>query len=641
MTVKTFDLKNCRIARENPRTSRSDADVAKMKASLLGIGLLHSLVGYQVDGIAHITGGGTRIEALRQAVADGSIKAGNALCNAIPVTLRPKEQAVDAALSSNLVVSTMTAADQFAAYSALHDGGEGVSIEEIAERYYTDTAQVRRILKLAALAKPIFEAFAGNMISLDAAKVYAGCDDHDRQLRAFKQAKGNARFAKQVLRESTYLATDAKAALVGLDAYTEAGGRVEHDLFDDKTVLLDGQIVDDLLQEAIAAKSQSYADDGWTDVRFTEDHWTTVDKLGGTMTPKFDPTKAEKARYDAARKKRDALRREHGWYYKDAPKKVKKTAEAQERIIARIEEKRTAFTPKQKKDGILVWSFNGDTIRESVNAKPKAVKAAPRELDASGKPKPKTGYSKSFKERVRRTSGHALMTHMTQNPSRLSRVIAVMALSGDLPGADYRGSPMGSMTYGHDLPALGELGSGYIPCRYDNGKSRDPKGDIAHLLSLDDAALDAEIAKAIGARFDYVMGHDDVKATYETLAVESGFQLEHCWMFDKEELEALSKAQLLVVFGETGGDPETVAKSKKADLVRLVAERVAGTDWTPDFVRTRDLAAPTPATAKTPKEPKAKDREAGNADAVVAEAVVEDPNAAQDVTPDAATGTDD
>ena len=40
MTVKTFDLNIVRVARENPRTSRSDEVISKMAASLLSLGLL-------------------------------------------------------------------------------------------------------------------------------------------------------------------------------------------------------------------------------------------------------------------------------------------------------------------------------------------------------------------------------------------------------------------------------------------------------------------------------------------------------------------------------------------------------------------------------------------------------------------------
>src|SRR5690606_38984555 len=93
-------------------------------------------------------------------------------------------------------------------------------------------------LRLATLAPLVFEALAASAITLDMAKAYGATSDQEIQARVFEQVS-SAYYApapdgiRRMVLSGTVRGSDPRARLVGRDAYIEAGGRIERELFDD------------------------------------------------------------------------------------------------------------------------------------------------------------------------------------------------------------------------------------------------------------------------------------------------------------------------------------------------------------------------------------------------------------------------
>lgn len=348
-----------------------------------------------------------------------------------------KKQAIDVSLTANLVTSAMTPADQYTAFHKLHHI-ENVPVAEIAKRYYVDSPTVNRILKLASLAKPIFEAFKKGGITLDVAKAYAGCGDADRQLTAFKTCGVNAtaHSVRLALRENTYLADSACVAFVTLDAYVEKGGVVEEDLFEEKTVLLNGEIIDKLMVSAIEAHTQSLMEQGWSQVTYydsRQEYYDASQKQGSRIWQTCKPNKKHQAKLDSLSKRIEKM-----GYYWDLNEKQRSTYKKLEAEYKALEQSVSSFSDEDMNKGICLWYFDESGAQYGTYALP-VQKSKP-----DTKPKEQRDYSESFEREVLAASGDALMEHLALNPNVVTTAMTIAALEcAQLPCVNFSMKPHG------------------------------------------------------------------------------------------------------------------------------------------------------------------------------------------------------
>lgn len=172
----------------------------------------------------------------------------------------------------------------------------------------------------------------------------------------------------------------------------------------------------------------------------------------------------------------------------------------------------------------------------------------------------------------------------------MSRVLAVLALRGILPGVQSEVKSAAKLHYGHAgaTPEDGpEFARDYI---WDAGQRRDRFTQaFAALIDLDDAALDAELARWLIDGLTLDVGSPDA-AAYSGVARLTGFDPSAGITPGAVELKALTRDQLIGVLSETGGslDAEDLAKAKKGELVKLAADATARANWVPDFIRVPD-----------------------------------------------------
>ena len=168
----------------------SDANVRRIKAGvsvedlaedIARRGLLQSLsVRPLVDsdgaetGKYTVTAGGRRLAALKHLVKQ------KRLAKNAPVPCIVKTDGVEE--EDSLAENTMEALhplDQFRAFKTLHD--QGLSIDDIAARFFVGAQVVRQRLKLAAASPKLLDLYVAEELSLEQLMAFCVTDDHARQ----------------------------------------------------------------------------------------------------------------------------------------------------------------------------------------------------------------------------------------------------------------------------------------------------------------------------------------------------------------------------------------------------------------------------------------------------------------------------
>lgn len=279
----TIPLNKLILSPRNVRKSNGDEDIESLADSIASKGLLQNLVVSETPGgkMFEVDAGGRRYRALMRLVERKALPRNWP----VPVIVIPLDDAIEASLAENLQKVAMNPADEVEAFAAIVEGyGEcdigGIvdradRIANCARRFGRTTRYVEQRLRLAALAPPILDALREGRITIECARAYAGHPDPKVQLKVFEgeEAKGDWGHKPNAVKDSLagkVFPMDHKAVrYIGLDAYVEAGGRVESDLFfgdEEREVLLDPSLVTKLAQAKAAAEAQAFAQaEGWLD----------------------------------------------------------------------------------------------------------------------------------------------------------------------------------------------------------------------------------------------------------------------------------------------------------------------------------------------------------------------------------------
>ena len=223
----------------------------------------------------HVIAGRRRLAALRLLEEENRLPA--TLRDAVPITV-PKSaiDVTEVSFSENEIRQHMSTADQIQAWGQLHANGH--SVEVIASRFGVANAHVKRLLRLAGVARPVLDAFRAETIDLDALKAFAVTDDQDRQLEVFNAVDPDhtwnlaGRVRKMITCDGDTMA-GRLARFVTIKTYREAGGAVLEDLFseDDRaTVLTDTVLLRKLADEKIAGIQSRLEGEGWLWVKQVE-----------------------------------------------------------------------------------------------------------------------------------------------------------------------------------------------------------------------------------------------------------------------------------------------------------------------------------------------------------------------------------
>lgn len=219
----------------NVRTNEADATATSaLERSIRARGLLLPLLVHPMRGNRKKWGvfaGGRRYRSIKALIERGELSADYPVH--VIVRDAPEGELVEMSTVENFR-RDLRLYEIYAAVVSAHRKGERV--EQIAEALGQEVVWVKRCLRLGTVAKPIFDAYAAETITLEEAQAYASTEDEVLQLLTFERVKAlptyerNAHTIRRLLKVG-----DAEAArmlrFVGEDAYRDAGGRFELDLF--------------------------------------------------------------------------------------------------------------------------------------------------------------------------------------------------------------------------------------------------------------------------------------------------------------------------------------------------------------------------------------------------------------------------
>ena len=371
-TIRDLPLSALRTSERNVRTvPGSDQALDELKASIAAHGLLENLVVRAAEGEGDtrydVIAGRRRLEALR-GLAEGAELHPDTL---IPCRIVDDDtDDTEISLAENDVRLAMHPVDQVAAFGRLAD--EGMPAATIARRFGISPRTVEQRLRLAGVHPEILAAARAGRFDLEHLAAFAATRDQGRQLELWSHIKDNdhvphAGWIRREVTADCHVAGSDRARFVGLDAYREAGGRIDHDLFSDEddagAILIDPEVLDRLAGDKLQQAADALAGEGW---KWTEAHlemeWNTLHKYGrlaGVPLGADERHRAELERIDArldeidtALKKYDAETDDPANVPEDHPAYA--LADEQEELenkrnelCVRIDE-RMEFTPEQK-----------------------------------------------------------------------------------------------------------------------------------------------------------------------------------------------------------------------------------------------------------------------------------------------------
>jgi ParB family chromosome partitioning protein len=604
----------------SPRNVRRHADPtadAELKASVAEYGILQNLVVRAAPrGKFEVEAGERRRRALLALVDDKALgKDHEVTCLVLGA-----DASAGASLAENFHRLAMNPADEAQAFASLI--ADGASAEEVARRFGLTVRFVEGRLRLATLAPVVFEALASGEITLDLAKAFGATSDQEIQARVYAQVSAayyapTADSIRRMVLTGTVKGSDARARLVGRDAYLAAGGRIERELFDDDDSESWADVA--LLETLATAKMEEQAkvlaaEQGLAWVKPTLDTYASHDLIEGLVRLPAEPaplTEEELARLDVL----DASYDEHAAILEDedsaeeAIAAAESTIEAIERECQDIRNRPPVLAPDVKAEAgmILVLSRDGTPVLQPVFYGERQVEGAGDDdaievVTADGSNgKRRATLSKRLVDELAMQRRDVLALHIASDPGlALDLMVFSLAdtdwcarsattLRGGVPGGPIVGFEV------KDAPAtasLAELRSGLdetwragedVAARFDLFRGLDDQARASWLGFVIARTLEASLNLA-GER--HIGFHDHLGAMI-------GIDMERWWRPTAANyFDRVSKQVILDALSDVGGTElsSRFASVKKGDLA-MSAERVfAGTYITEVEVRERALA---------------------------------------------------
>lgn len=261
------------LSQSNVRRIKAGISIEELAEDIARRGLLQSLSVRPVladdgseTGKFEIPAGGRRFQALSLLVKQKRL----AKTTPIPCIVRDATSAIlaeDDSLAENMQRAALHPLDQFRAFVALREKGQGD--EEIAAAFFVTPQVVKQRLKLAAVAPALLELYAEDEMTLEQLMAFTVNPDHERQVQVWEAIRSSWNKEpyqiRRMLTETSVRASDRRAAFVGVEAYEAAGGTMLHDLFqgDDGGWLEDPALLDRLVSEKLQAEAEAIATEGW------------------------------------------------------------------------------------------------------------------------------------------------------------------------------------------------------------------------------------------------------------------------------------------------------------------------------------------------------------------------------------------
>ena len=257
------------LSQSNVRRIKAGVSLEELAEDIARRGLLQGLNVRAVTdaagvptGLFEIPAGGRRYRALELLVKQKRL----ARTAPVPCVVREGGVAEEDSLAENVQRAPLHPLDQFRAFLALREKGQGE--EEIAAAFFVPVAVVKQRLRLASVSPKLLDVYAEDGMTLDQLMAFTVNADHQRQEQVFErlcQSPDKQPWAiRRWLTEGAVRAADKRAQFIG-ETYQNAGGEVLRDLFqgDDGGWLQDVGLVDRLVAEKLRDAADVIIAEGW------------------------------------------------------------------------------------------------------------------------------------------------------------------------------------------------------------------------------------------------------------------------------------------------------------------------------------------------------------------------------------------
>ena len=479
----------------------------------------------------------------------------------------------------------------------------GSGVEEVAARFGVTPTVVRQRLKLAAVSPKLMALYREEDLTLDQLMAFTVSDDHAAQEAAWFDAPDFAaqppRHPAAAHRRACARSRPTGASSSTVEAYRRPEGRVITDLFQSETegYLADAALLDRLCAERLEREAEAVRQEGWKWVEILPEAAYEALRGYGRQQGKPQPMPAKQAKALAkVEAAREALAAKDELTDEEAEK-----LEALDAQAAALAEVPVAWSERQKKRCGAVVSLGYDGELEITRgliapADLKAERASPDETQdgggegASASAEPESaGLSKALRDDLVAQRTAALRAVVAGNTPV---ALAALAHALVLP-LFYLGYAETALEVRGVSPALrGEgiddnRGSKDMMARLADWHHRVPEQPEAvwdWLLTLDQPTLLDLLAYCAAA-----MVKPQVGPQMDQLAAAAKLDLAQWWApTAKGYFSRVSKTLIAeaVREGVSAEAASNIASMKKQAMAEAAAQRLAGTGWLPELLRT-------------------------------------------------------
>lgn len=593
------------------KTPHRPEDVAALAASIDAKGLLQPpVVEPETDeagaptGFFLVTIGEGRRQAQLLRVKQKRIKK----TEPIRCRIDTENDAYEISLDENVTRFAMHPADQFEAFQRLAEE-RGFGPEEIAARFGVTAALVRQRLKLASVSARLIQTYREGGMSLEQVMAFTLTDDHARQeglWESLPQWDRDPHAIRRHLTRDRVRATDSRAVFVGAEAYQEAGGVIERDLFADDRGgwFADPALLDRLVREKLERLAEETLTEGWK--------WVTLEPEYGLtrLAPEVrDLTPEEAERLAALVQEREALQEGHGDW--DDETEARWTQIEDE--VQALHAARRAYWPevKVRAGGFVTLGRDGRAVidlgyvrAEDLPTESGRAEAQDNDAAVTTVTSKEPGRSPLSDKLVADLTAHrtlALQDALARNPDvafaellhlltatafgRRHEMVTCLQLRTDAPFLD------------RHAPGIGESRAGCaVRARHEAWEARiaaaegDLRTFVAGLSRNDAMALLAHcVSLTVNAVEMTDRGSWDGGRPEDALAIALSLDMTAYWTPTAETyFSRVSKGRILEAVTEavSGDAARRLGTAKKADMAEAAEQLVAGTGWLPEPLRT-------------------------------------------------------
>ena len=614
----------------NVRRTHRDGSAEELAASIAAHGLLQSLnVRPELDetaqetGSFRVTGGGRRLAALKVLAKRKVI----GKTTPIPCVVSEGDEE-EASLAENVVREQLHPADQFEAFKRLVDE-RGFGADEIAARFGVTPQVVRQRMRLGSISPELMQVYRDGGLTLEQMMAFAVTEDHARQEQVHDALSWNKEpgLIRRLLTETQVPARDRRAVLVGVEAYTEAGGVIVRDLFteDGGGWFADPALLDRLASERLEALAVEVRDgEGW---RWAQGHldYPHAHGLRRVYPHAVALSEEDEARREAIGAEYDALEAQWG-QAESLPEEVEAKLAALEAEAGALSAQAYAYDAGEVARGGVFVTLNHDgTVRVErgfIRAEDEVVEEAEPEPEAQtegdrgragGDPGGASEGESAAEEDEDRPLSDLMLRDLTAHRTMAFRYMlgedpdtafvavthtlaAQVFFSGYDVGACLDIKPTSAPLGGHAAGIVDSVAARKLAERHETWARQMPRqpGELwAFVVGLDSDSRSALFAHCAGLTLFAVYLPWDRKtyalATADALAARVGLDMTAFWSPTVDSyLGRVTKAEIVCAVREGVSDEaaQRIAGCKKPEMAQAAEGMLAGTGWLPDALRT-------------------------------------------------------